>query len=144
MYCHTHINQFSCVFNELQLWTHISSDHPNFLKTVANLSKVNLPKTAEDKLEDIQKKFSKLYNDIVHVKRTIIDNANPNLYGQHITEIKRLIDEFLLHDTHALSFYPQLLNFGKENHAWQELVKHIINEQTFMLELFEDLRQQIR
>ena len=144
MYCHTIINQFSCVFNELQLWSHISSDHPNFLKTVATLSKVNLPKAAEDELDSIQKVFSKLYNDILHLKKSVDTNPNPNLYRQHIVAIKRLIDEFLFHDTHALSFYPQLLNFGKDNPAWQELVKHIINEQSFMLELFENLRQQIR
>ncbi len=142
MYCYTHINQFTCVFNELQLWTHISSDHPNFLKNVAKLSNINLPKSAVDKLNDIHKMFFKLYNNVLYLKKIV--NANPTLYAKNIINIKRLIDEFLLHDTHALSFYPQLMNFGKENKAWQELVKHIIDEQTFMFELFKNLRQQIR
>lgn len=142
MYCYTYINQFACIFNELQLWTHISSDHPTFLKTVAALSKINLPKDTVDKLEEIHKEFMGLYNNVVYLKRVV--NANPALYGRHIANIKRLINEFLIHDTHALAFYPQLLRFGKENEAWQELVKHIIDEQTFMLELFKDLRQQIR
>ena len=142
MYCHTYINQITCVFNELQLWTHISSDHPNFLKTVAKLSKVNLPKSAEDKLDDIHKMFMQLYDKVLNLKKDVY--GNPTLYPQHIMEIKKLIDEFLLHDRHALSFYPQLLNYGTENKAWIELVKHIISEQTFMFELFRDLRQQIR
>ena len=142
MYCHTYINEFSCIFNELQLWSHISSDHPNFLKTVANLSKIDLPKSTEDKLDSIHKMFQDLYNNVVRLRIEV--DGKPNLYKQHIVSVKKLIDEFLLHDTHALSIYPQLMGFGKGNSAWQELVKHIINEQTFMLELFQDLRQQIR
>jgi len=77
MYCYTYVNQFACIFNELELWTHISSEHPTFLKT------------------------------------------------------------------QALSFYPELLEFGKENKVWQELVNHIIHEQNFMLELFKNLILQI-
>lgn len=142
MYCYTYVNQFSCIFNELQLWTHISSDHPNFLKTVAILSKVNLPKTAEVKLDEIQKMFSGLYNKVLYLKKAI--DSNPIIYAQHIKDIQSLIDEFLLHDTQAVNFYPQLLMFGRENKAWLELVKHIINEQSFMLELFKDLRQQVK
>lgn len=142
MYCYTYINQFSCIFNELQLWTHISSDHPEFLKTVATLSKVKLPKTAEDKLDEINMMFLELYNKVVYLKKAV--DGSPTLYPQHITAVKSLIDEFLLHDTHAVNFYPQLLMFGTENKAWLELVKHIISEQTFMLELFKDLRKQLR
>ena len=92
MYCYTYVNQFSCIFNELQLWTHISSDHPNFLKTVANLSKVNLPKTAEVKLDEIQKMFSGLYNKVVYLKKAI--DSNSTIYAQHIKDIQSLIDEF--------------------------------------------------
>lgn len=142
MYCYTYINQFACIFNELELWTHISGDHPNFLKTVAALSKINLPKEVQNKLDDIHKKFLGLHNNVVYLKKVVA--ARPDLYGQHIINIKRLINEFLLYDTQAISFYPQLLGFGKENGAWQELVKHIIDEQTFMLELFKDLKRQIR
>lgn len=141
MFCYTYINQFPCIFNELQLWTHISSEHPSFLKTVASLSNVNLPKTTEDSLDGIQKMFLGLYNNVMSLKKSV--EGGP-LYGQHIIEIKKLLDEFLLHDTHALNFYPQLLTFGTGNITWNELVKHIINEQAFMLELFKDLRQQMR
>lgn len=142
MYCYTYINQFACVFNELQLWSHISSDHPEFLKTVATLANINLPKSTVDELDEIQKMFSRLYNKAVPYKK-VIDNS-PALYAHHFKDIKSLMDEFILHDIHAINFYPQLLNFGTENKTWIELVKHIINEQTFMLELFKNLRQQIR
>ena len=142
MYCNTYVNEFSCIFNELQLWSHISSDHPIFLKTVANLSKINLPKTTEKMLDDIHKAFSKLYNDVLYIKKA--SNENPTQSKQNIEAIRKLMDEFLMHDKHALSFYPQLLAFGKGNNAWQELVKHIIDEQGFMLELITDLRQQVR
>ncbi len=141
MYCHTYINQFSCVFNELQLWSRISSEHPTFIKNVALLSKVRLPKSAGDRLDEVHKRFLELYNNIVYLKRIV--NGNPNLYKKHIIAVRKVINEFLQYDTYVLSFYPQLLNYGKNNGAWQELVKHIISEQTFMLELFKDLRQQI-
>jgi hypothetical protein len=96
----------------------------------------------EDKLDIIHKMFLGLYNNVVYLKKVV--NANPTLYIQHIMNIKRIIDEFLQYDTYVLSIYPQLLVFGKENEIWKELVNHIISEQTFMLELFKDLRQQIR
>ncbi|AKN31036.1 hypothetical protein Ccar_09325 [Clostridium carboxidivorans P7] len=142
MYCYTHVNQFTCVFNELQLWTHISEDHPNFFKRVAKLSGINLPKPVIDNLTNIHMMFSKLHNDVMYLKRIV--NSNPALYARNIANVRRLIDEFILHDKHALSFYPQLLRYGRGNAAWQELVKHIIDEQNFMLELFTNLRQQIR
>lgn len=142
MYCYTYVNQFACIFNELQLWTHISSEHPIFLKNVAALSKVNLPKAIENKLDDIHKIFLELYDNAEYLKKVV--HVNPEVYEEHIINIERIIDEFLFHDTQVLSFYPQLLVSGTKNNAWQQLVKHIISEQTFMLELFKDLRQQIR
>jgi len=139
MYCYTYMNQFTCVFNELQLWSHVSSDHPIFLKTVASLSNIKLPKPIVDGLNHIHNVFLKLYNNAVQLKKSA--GTNPAQYAMHI---KRLIDEFIHLDTHALSFYPQLLTLAKGNKVWQELVRHIINEQAFMLELFKNLRQQIR
>lgn len=142
MYCYTHVNQLTCVFNELQLWTHISEDHPNFLKRVAKLSGINLTAPVVDNLTNIHMIFSKLHNDVMYLKRIV--NSNPALYVKNIASVKRLIDEFIFHDRHALLLYPQLLRFGQGNAAWQELVKHIIDEQNFMLELFGNLRHQIK
>jgi len=141
MYCYTYLNQFPCTFNELQLWTRISSEHTDFLKTVASLSNVNLPKATVDNLDEIHKMFSGLYNKVISLKGTV--DSSPYLYSQHVNGIKTLIDEFIFHDTHAVNFYPHLLTIGTDNKAWLALVKHIINEQTFMLELFKDLRQQL-
>lgn len=139
MYCYTYMNQFTCVFNELQLWSHISSDHPIFIKTVASLSNIKLSKPIIDGLNNIHNTFLKLYNNAVQLKKST--STNPAQYAMHV---KKLIDEFIYYDTRALSFYPQLLTLAKANKAWQELVRHIINEQAFMLELFKNLRQQIR
>ena len=142
MYCYTYVNQITCVFNELQLWSHISSDHPTFLKTVASLSKVNLQKVTEETLDEVKEVFSKLYSDTLYLKKEV--NTNPTQCRQHILVVRKIMDKFIHYDTFALSFYPQLLKFGIENSAWLELVKHIISEQEFMLQLIKDLRQQVR
>jgi len=141
MYCYTYLNQFPCTFNELQLWARISSEHTEFLKTVASLSNVNLPTSTVYNLDEIHKMFSGLYNKVISFKKNV--DSSPYLYTQHVNGIKILIDEFIFHDTHAVIFYPHLLTIGTENKTWRELVKHIISEQTFMLELFRDLRQQL-
>ncbi|PKM94657.1 MAG: hypothetical protein CVU84_09065 [Firmicutes bacterium HGW-Firmicutes-1] len=142
MYCYTFVNEFSCIFNELQLWSHISSDHPNFLKIVASLSNVKLPKEAVATLDDLHKTFHGLYTYVKRLKKHIL--GNPDLNDKDIRAVKKTIHDFLLYDSQALCFYPELLEFGEENKAWQELVKHIIDEQLFMLDLFKDLRQQIK
>ncbi|NFQ85375.1 DUF2935 domain-containing protein [Clostridium sporogenes] len=142
MYCYTYVSQFACIFNELELWTHISSEHPNFLKTVASLSKINLSKSTVGKLDNIHNTFLELYNDVVYLKKAL--RNRPMLYFQDIMNIKRLINKFIFYNTKAVSFYPKLLASGKENKTWQELTNHIIHEQHFMLELFKDLLLQIR
>lgn len=142
MYCYTYANEFTCIFNELQLWTHISSEHPMFIKTVASLSKVNLPKGIVTRLDDIHKAFLGLYNNIIYLKKAV--NGNPNLYKNNIVAIRRVIDEFIILDTEVLAFYPKLIRLVPENKVFDELVKHIMSEQSFMLELFKNLRQQIR
>ena len=141
MYCYTYVNQFACIFNELQLWTHISSDHPTFFKTVAALSKIQLPKDIERQLDEFHVQFNELHKNILDLKRRV--GNNPNLFRQNIAAVRRAIDEFLLLDRKVVVFYPQLLAFGSENKAWQELVKHITDEQKFMLELVSDLRKQV-
>ncbi|PKM52024.1 MAG: hypothetical protein CVV02_03275 [Firmicutes bacterium HGW-Firmicutes-7] len=141
MYCYTYATELTCIFNELRLWSHISSDHPIFLKTVASLSKVDLPKEAVDNLDHIQKNFIELYKNVLTLKKSV--DRTPKLNSKDIVSVKKAITDFILYDSKAISFYPQLLDIGKENMVWQELVKHIINEQAFMLDLFKDLKQQI-
>ena len=142
MYCYTYVNQFPCIFNELQLWTHISSDHPVFLKTVASLSDINLPQTVIAILDSINKRFLNLHNEAAFMKNNV--GNNPHTYYSQMNDVKMLIDDFINEDTHAISFYPQLMVYAADNKAWQELVKHIINEQAFMLELFNDLKHQLK
>ncbi len=132
MYCYTYANEFTCIYNELHLWTHVSSDHPIFLKTVASLSKIRLPKAVEDKLQHTHEIFMQLHHQAVNLK----NNPNP-------AAVRRLIDEFLRADSDVINFYPQLLNFGKGNAAWRELVNHITDEQKFMYELMRNLRRQV-
>lgn len=141
MYCYTHAHELTCIFNELQLWSHISSDHPNFLKTVAALTGVQLPNPVINQLDEIHKAFNELYDHVVEMKKTMARSTK--LKGPEAIMVKKAIDNFLIHDTHAIALYPKLLDFGTEQMAWQELVKHITNEQAFMLELFKDLKKQL-
>ncbi|MGE5627276.1 MAG: DUF2935 domain-containing protein [Solirubrobacterales bacterium] len=132
MYCYTYVNQYNCVFNEIQLWSHISSDHPIFFKTVASLSKIELPEAVEDKLLNIHNGFMKIYKQSIYMKKNHLSSG-----------VKNLLKEFINLDTYVLSFYPQLIEYGKGNDAWSELVNHIISEQKFMYELICDLIKQI-
>lgn len=141
MYCYTYVNEFTCIFNELILWSHISSDHPVFLKTVATLAKIMLPNDIIEDLDEIHHQFHHLYKHNLQIKKNCSRSSKVNHH--EIDDVKNAIDDFILHDARAISFYPQLLDYGKDNPVWQELVKHIINEQSFMLDLFEDLRLQL-
>lgn len=132
MYCYTYVNQYLCVFNELQLWTHVSNEHPVFLKTVARLSKIRIPKSVEEKLNNIHQEFMNLYQQSKMLNKE-----------QHSLEVRRIIDKFLVLDRDAIEFYPELLNYGKDNEPWKELVHHIIMEQKFMYKLMSDLKKQI-
>lgn len=132
MYCYTYVNQYNCIFNEIQLWSHVSSDHPIFLKTVANLSKIEIPKTVEDNLLNIHNGFMKLYKQSLCMKK-----------NQQSAGIKGVLKEFINLDTYVLAFYPQLIELGRGNRAWSELVNHIISEQKFMYQLINDLIKQI-
>lgn len=69
MYCYTLVNNLNCVFNELILWTDISSEHPIFIKTVADLTKKNLPKDIENKLMDTSKNFRNLNKKAMDLRR---------------------------------------------------------------------------
>lgn len=142
MYCYPYVsNQFTCIFNELQLWSHISSEHPTFFKKVASLSKINLPGNVVEQLDDIHRRFLALYNNVVYLKRVV--DSNPNLYKKHIVSVRKAIDDFIQLDRRVLSFYPQLLGLSGDK-SWQELVKHITSEQAFMMELMSNLRKQVR
>lgn len=139
MYCFTYANNFNCIFNELLLWSEISSEHPIFIKTVASLTKKNLSKETLDKLDGINKMFSDLNSKVKTVMK------KPYLsYPIAYNEITKLINEFLLHDNHFLKLLPEVKAYGKEDKVWQELLAHITHEQKFMYELFNNLKMQFK
>jgi hypothetical protein len=141
VYCYTHVNDYLCIFNELQLWSFISSDQPNFLKAVAGFTKVTLPPAYITELDDLHEKFYSLNSNVISHKRAFA--SNPKRSPQLTNTVRKLIDSFIAYDTQALALYTQLLSIGRDNDTWQELVKHIIGEQNFMLELFKDLAVQL-
>ncbi|MCY6959767.1 DUF2935 domain-containing protein [Clostridium brassicae] len=137
MYCFTCANSMTCIFNELLLWSEISSEHPIFIKTVGELTKKNLSKSTLNKLMDINKMFSDLRN-----KAEILSNEQFNYMTYFKT--KQLLSEFLLHDKHFLELLPEIQSYGKEDKVWQTLLEHITHEQKFMYQLISNLNLQLR
>lgn len=127
-----------CVFNELLLWSQISSEHPIFIKTVAELTKKSLREDTLEKLMGINKMFTDLVIKIKNTYKNSMTNPHENL------AIYKLINNFLIHDQHILSLLPELKTYGKEDKVWQELLNHITSEQRFMYELFTNLKKQLQ
>ncbi|WP_035291010.1 DUF2935 domain-containing protein [Clostridium sp. KNHs214] len=136
MYCYTYANNLNCIFNEILLWSDISSEHPIFIRTVGELTKKNLPKEIIDNLMHVNKMFSMLKQ-----KATILMKT-PFNYGTYF-KIKELLNEFLLHDMHFLELLPKIRSYGKEDKVWQTLLEHITHEQKFMYQLISNLNNQI-
>jgi hypothetical protein len=111
MYCYTRISNLICVFNELQLWCEISSEHPIFIKTVSDLTKKNLPESIVDKLLQINSLFITLGNDTLALKQSI--KPNPKFNYKYTQQIGMLIDRFLKNDEYVLSVIPEILHTNK-------------------------------
>lgn len=140
MYCYTYVNNINCIVNELLLWSEISSEHPIFIKTVAELSKKNLSKDIIDKLMSINNMFTDLKTKVQGMQNPMYYRCN---HYQNYYNIKMFVKEFLLHDKHFLELLPKLTEYGKDDKVWQELINHIIHEQTFMKDLFFDVLRQL-
>lgn len=141
MYCFTHANNLNCVFNELTLWSDISSEHPIFIQTVAQLTNKNLPPALVERLLEINRLFTQLKERVQDTRMEA--SLNPYMYPQHIMKIKRLINEFLLYDSRFLALLPEIQQIGQEDKVWQTLLEHITHEQRFMYELFCNLLRQL-
>jgi hypothetical protein len=141
MYCYTQISNLICVFNELQLWSEISSEHPIFIKTVSDLTKKNLPPSIVEKLLHINSIFTSLGNDTLGLKKSI--TPNPRLNYKYTEQIKILINRFLKNDEYVLSVIPEIRQYGRDDNVWQTLLEHITHEQKFMYNLFTDLSSQL-
>jgi hypothetical protein len=142
MYCFTAANSFTCILNELILWSDISSEHPIFIKTVGQLTEKNLSQNIIDILMDINQNFSAL-NKSVRLLKGKMKAGSFNYYAYR-KPVLVLIDNFLIHDKKVLDLMlPSVKNYGKEDKVWQELLEHITREQVFMYELFCNLKTQI-
>lgn len=141
MYCYTYAANFTCVINEILLWSDISSEHPIFVKTVASLTGKKLPPNLASELDGLNKDFGSIKERAEKLRLDV--KNNPFQYAKHINMARALINEFLIHDSHALKVYPAVAEIGKEDKVWQTLLHHIIHEQTFMYELFTDLKKQL-
>jgi hypothetical protein len=141
LYCYTYLNNFSCVLNELLLWSDISSEHPIFIKTVAELTKKNLPEEVLDKLMEVNKMFSELKGKTEELKKQM--HFNPYNPYNYLTQIKIMVKEFLMHDRYALQVIDMVKRYGQEDKVWQTLLEHITEEQEFMYKLFNDLDGQL-
>src|SRR5690606_31739483 len=142
MYCFTKINHLMCVFNELILWTEISKEHPVFIRTFAGLTDKNLSSKTLGKLEEVNLYFSKLQEKSKILKTRI--KYGIKIHCSYINSLREYIDEFLLIDRAAVSVYREVMDYGKNDNAWQTLVEHIIEEQSYMFEVFKDLKEQMK
>ncbi|MDD2498255.1 MAG: DUF2935 domain-containing protein [Desulfitobacteriaceae bacterium] len=141
MYCFTYAHNINCIFNELLLWSEISSEHPIIIKTVAELTNKKLSSDILRKLTEVTETFSDLKDRVETVRQDIY--YSPYYYYGHVQRIRGLIEDFLLHDRNFLAILPELKEYGKDDMVWQELIEHIIKEQQFMYKLFQDLRLQL-
>lgn len=141
IYCYTLANNLNCVFNELMLWTDISSEHPIFIKTVAELTKKNLPKELKNGLMEVNKIFSNLNKQVMDLRKKAASNSLP--LPNIIMELNRFLKEFFKYDTYFLQLLGEIMKHGKEDKVWQTLLHHITHEQKFMYELFQNIDKQI-
>lgn len=141
LYCFTYLNNFTCAVNELILWSDISSEHPIFIKTVAELSKKNLPEDVLSKLMEVNKAFSELKSKAENLRGQM--HFNPYNPYNYLPRIKELIKEFLIQDRYVFQVLDIVKQYGKEDKVWQTLLEHITEEQEFMYKLFTDLDNQL-
>lgn len=141
MYCFTYLNNFSCVINELLLWSEISSEHPIFIKTVAELTNKNLSEDVLSNLAEVNKIFSELKGKTEDLKKQM--HFNPYNPYNYLSQIKVFVKEFMIHDRYALRVTDMVKKYGKEDKVWQTLLEHITEEQEFMYKLFTDIDNQL-
>lgn len=141
LYCYTLVNNLNCVFNELMLWTEISSEHPIFIKTVASLTKKNLPKEIENRLMEVNKMFSNLHMKVQDLRKRVTSSSLQLPYI--VMELNKIMKEFFKYDNYFLKLLADLIKYGREDKIWQALLHHIMHEQKFMYELFQNIDKQV-
>nr|WP_279288983.1 DUF2935 domain-containing protein [Anaerosolibacter carboniphilus] len=132
-----------CVLRELLMWTDISSEHPIFVKTVAKLSKKDLPKSIVEELKKLNKSFEEL-NMNAKEQLTNAQNsvAQPTMCG-YMNQAKMLLNEFGRLNRIWIGLIKEIMKYGKDDKVWQTLLSHIEEEQIYMDRLFHTLYMQI-
>ncbi|MEL7566940.1 MAG: DUF2935 domain-containing protein [Dehalobacterium sp.] len=141
MYCYIYAQSINCILNELLLWSEISREHPVFIKTVAELTNKNLPQNLLKELAEINEIFSALKEKVEVLHQEMVNN--PYFYYAYTGKIRELVETFLMYDQRFLEVLPEIMQYGKDDPVWQELLEHINKEQSFMYQLFYNLLGQI-
>jgi predicted Zn-ribbon and HTH transcriptional regulator len=128
------------VLNELSLWSEISSEHPIFIKTVAELTNKNLTNELIEKLNHINVTFENIKK-----KTKELENLMPFTYMNYgyVVQVRMLIDRFLKEDMFVLTTLDEVKEVGQEDKVWQTLLEHITEEQRFMYETFSKIKRQL-
>lgn len=142
MYCLSIVTGIKCVINELNMWTDISSEHPIFLKTVAELTNKNLSAEIISKLDSMSSAFATLN------RRVKTFYGQFNVTANYISPFSKRMaidfcNRFLQLDKEFISLLKDLKKYGAEDKVWQTLVEHITHEQKYMYRLFSSLLNQI-
>lgn len=142
MYCLAVVTGVQCVVNELNMWTDISSEHPVFLKTVAELTDKKLTEVMVSKLDEMNIKFTELnkkvknfYKHNYYVAHYIFPDTRNGTID--------LCRQFMKLDKEVLRLYGELKNVGLEDKIWQTLLEHITHEQKYMYRLFHMLLNEL-
>ena len=143
MYCFTYVNGLTCVLNELMLWSEISNEHPVFIKTVAQLTGKGLSQSTVNKLDAVSEMFAEVMRKTAGLRQEISQYPYNYPSYHYYSMTRELVDEFLLHDRHFFEVLPEVRGYGMNDASWQQLLEHITKEQTFMYELFTDIRRQM-
>lgn len=137
MYCFTYANSLNCIFNNLFLWSKTTAEHPIFIKTVAELTHKNLSAELVEQLTELNKTFYELNQRTQRLNKQMSRQIMPTL------PLKQLIQQFLVANDMMINVVTDVKQYEKDDEVWQMLVEHILSEQKYMNDLFEDLLLQI-
>lgn len=137
MYCFTYANTLNYIFNNLFLWSKTTAEHPIFIKTVAELTNKNLSAELVEQLTELNKTFYELNQRTKRLNKQMSRQMMPPL------PLKQLIQQFLVANDMMINVVTDVKEYGKDDEVWQMLLEHILSEQKYMNDLFEDLLLQI-
>jgi hypothetical protein len=137
------LTDIGCALRELDMWTEISKEHPVFIKNVAKLSNIDLPKELIEKLDMINRHFESLHQAVKELMRQQQYGGMGWITYPPMMQVRNLVETFLQYDMNFINVLKQVQNYGKENKVWQTLIEHIMQEQEYMYRLFVTLKNQM-